>query len=83
MLQNSNMRYLSKKVTTKDRSLKTQVLLVTGDEKATDTEKIWKKAGFFSNQTTDFTINKTNIQENTFVYANQGNITPVKGDLAI
>ena len=63
------MMYLPKETTTKERSLKTQVLLTTGDTKTTDTEKIWKKAGFFGDQTTDFTINKANFPENTLVYA--------------
>ena len=46
MLQKSNMMHLSKEATTKDRSLKTQVLLATGDKKRTDTQKIWKKQVF-------------------------------------
>ena len=83
MLEKSNMMYLSKEATTKDRSLKTQVLLVTRNDKTTGTEKTWKKAGFLGDQTTGFTINKANFPENKLVYANQGNITLVKDDLAI
>ena len=83
LLQKSNMMHLSREATSKDKSLKTQLLLSTGDEKKLDTEKIWNTAGFFEDQTADFTINKANFPEYTLVYAKQGNVTPVKGDLAV
>ena len=83
MLLKLNMMHLPKEATSKDRSLKTQVLLAKGDEKTTDTQKIWKIAGFFGDQSTDFTINTANSPGNTLMYGNQGNISPVKGDVVI
>ena len=71
-MQRPNMMYLSKEATNKDSSLKTQLLLLTGDEKKVDTEKIWNKVGFFGDQTADFKINKANFPENTLIYVNQG-----------
>ena len=41
------------------------------------------KAEFLGEESADFTINKANFSENTLVYANQGNVTPGKGDLTI
>ena len=73
----------SKEATNKDTSLKTQLLLSTGDEKKPDTEKKWNNASCFGDQTVDFTINKTNFLENTLVYSNQRNVTPVKGNPAV
>ena len=85
LLHKSNTMYLPKETTNKDKSLRTQILLSTGkgDEKSIDTEKIWDKISFLGDQTADFTITKTNFPENTLVYANQGSVTPMKGELAI
>ena len=82
-MQKPNMIYLSKEATNKDSSLKTQLLLLTGDEKKVETKKIWNKAGFFGDQAADFTVNKDNFPENTLIYANQGNVALLKGDFAI
>ena len=38
---------------------------------------------FFGDQTADFTINKANFLDSTLVYVNQGNVTPVKGELTV
>ena len=77
------MMNISEEASSKDKSLKTQVLLSTEDKKKADSEKIWNKAGFFRDQTTNFTINKANVPENSLVYVNQSNVTPVKGQLAV
>ena len=150
------MVYLSKEVTNKDKSLKTQLQLLTGDKQKADTKKniyiyffsiwvffhehsqftgqqgkgegiyltplyhfhllhrhldisradycreltsahtwqsdsnweplvkkIWNKASFFGDKIADFTVNKANSPENVLVYANQGNVTQVKGELAV
>ena len=34
-------------------------------------------------QRTDLTIKKPNFPENTFVYVNQGSVSPIKGEQAI
>ena len=92
MLQKSSMMYLSKEATTKDRSLKTQVLLVIGDEKITDTEKIWKKQVFLVikvqilqlirqiSRRIHWCMPIRHIKYNTIQYSN---INLIKGDLAI
>ena len=46
-------------------------------------KKIWNKASFFRDKIADFTVNKANSPENALVYANQGNVTQVKGELAV
>ena len=70
MLQKSDMMYQSKEATTKDRSLKTQLVLATRDGNNCYRENLEKKQGFFGGQTTYFTINKANFPKNTLVYAN-------------
>ena len=77
--------YLTKEATNKNKNLKNKLLLTTGtgNKKSTDNEKIWNKPGFFGDQVADFTTNKVNFPENTLVYPNQGNITPVRRDLAV
>ena len=70
LLQKSNLMFVSKEATNRDTSLKTQHLLSTENEKKAEIDKIWDKVGFFRDQTTDFTITKTNFPKNTLVYAN-------------
>lgn len=82
LLQKSNIIYCSKEATSKDKCLKTQLLLSTGDKKSWNW-KIWNKAGFSGNHTTDFTINKASFPENTLVYVNQGIVTLVKDEFAV
>ena len=79
----ANMTNLSKEATSKDKSLKTQWLLLTGNEKKADTDKKRNRAGFLEDYTADFTINTTNFPENKLVYANQGNVTLVKDKLRL
>ena len=76
------MLYLSKEASTKDQNLKTQMLMTLNDD--SDSRKtIWKSNGFFKEQRTDLTIKKPNFPENTFVYVNQGSVSPIKGEQAI
>ena len=42
----ANMTNLSQEATSKDKSLKTQLLLLTGNEKKADTDKKRNRAGF-------------------------------------
>ena len=77
------MLLLSKEATAKDKSLKTQLLFTTNDEKGSETENIWRRPGFFGDQKRDFSISKMNFPENTFCYANSGIIITVKGEFAI
>ena len=85
LLHKSNTMYLSKDTTNEHKSLRIQILLSTGteNEKINDAEKIWDKVGFFGYQTTNVTITNANFPGNTLVYANQGSVTPMKGELAI
>ena len=48
--------YLSKEVTYKDQSLKMQMILSLDKDDTSNSEKIWKKNGFFGDQKGDFTI---------------------------
>ena len=67
----------------KDKSLKTQLLLTTNHEKASETEKIWRHSGFFGDQKGDFSISKVNLIENTLCNANKATVSTVKEDYVI
>ena len=58
-------------------------MLNTNDEKYCETEKIWRRPGYFEYQNEDFSISKVNFPENMFCYANQGTVSTVKGNFAI
>ena len=58
-------------------------MLNTKDEKYCETEKIWRRPGYFGYQKEDFSISKVNFPENMFCYANQGTLSTVKGNFAI
>ena len=76
---------MSKEVSDKDRSMKTQLLMTTSssDEKVSG-EKVWKENGFFKEIKPEMNIEKANIPENTLLYINQGFISTVKsGELAM
>ena len=79
MKQKVNMSYLSKEATTKDASLKMQLLLSSRDDDKSPMEMIWHCNGFFGDQKGEFTITKTNFPENTVIYINNGTISTVKG----
>ena len=74
--------YLSKETHNQHEKSKTQ-MMVFGDEKEKNTEKIWVENGFFKDQRIDLTIPKANFPENTLCYINQGTISPMKEGEAI
>ena len=80
------MLLMSKEVSDKDRSMKTQLLMSspsTCDEKVSG-EKVWKENGFFKEIKPEMNIEKVNVPENTLLYINQGFISTVKsGELAM
>ena len=55
-----------------------QMLLSLDEEDSNNSEKIWKKNGFFGDQKGEFTIKKANFSENTLVYCNQGTVSTLK-----
>ena len=76
---------MSKEVSDKDRSMKTQLLLRTADsDEKVSGEKVWKENGYFNEIKPEMNIEKANIPENTLLYINQGFISTVKsGELAM
>ena len=80
------MLLMSKEVSDKDRSMKTQLLMsspVNSDDKVSG-EKVWKENGFFKEVKSEMNIEKANVPENTLLYINQGFISTVKsGELAM
>ena len=85
-IEKANMLLMSKEVSDKDRSMKTQLLMsspVNTDEKVSG-EKVWKENGFFKEIKPEMNIEKANVPENTLLYINQGFISTVKsGELAM
>ena len=77
---------MSKEVSDKDRSMKTQLLLTSSnnsDEKVSG-ERVWKENSFFKEIKPEMNIEKANVPENTLLYINQGFISTVKnGELAM
>ena len=75
---------MSKEVSDKDRSMKTQLLMTSNSDEKISGEKVWKRNGFFGEIKPEMNIEKVNIPENTLFYMNQGYISTVKnGDLAM
>ena len=76
---------MSKEVSDKDRSMKTQLLMTTsGSDEKVSGEKIWRENGYFKEIKPEMNIEKANIPENTLLYINQGFISTVKrGELAM
>ena len=84
MLEKANMLLLSKEMTDKDKSMKTQLLYKSKHENKLSGEKIWKKDGFFKDVRADLNLEKVNIPENCLLYANQGFLSTVKsGEIAM
>ena len=85
-IEKANMLLMSKEVSDKDRSMKTQLLMSSPsnvDEKISG-EKVWKENGFFKEIKPEMNIEKANVPENTLLYINQGFISTVKsGELAM
>ena len=83
-LEKANMLLLSKEMTDKDKSMKTQLLYKSKQENKLSGEKIWKKDGFFKDVRADLNLEKVNIPENCLLYANQGFLSTVKsGEIAM
>ena len=80
------MMVLSKEMTDKDRSMKTQLLIRSssdGDDKLSG-EKVWKNNGFFKDIKPELNLEKVNMSENALYYVNQSFLSTVKsGDIAM
>ena len=82
-LEKANMLLLSKEMTDKDKSMKTQLLYKPKENKLSG-EKIWKEDGFFKTVTAQLNLEKVNIPENYLLYVNQGFLSTVKsGEIAM
>ena len=76
---------LSKEMTDKDRSMKTQLLIRSndGDDKLSG-EKVWNENGFFKDIRPELNLEKVNMPENTLHYVNQAFLSTVKnGEIAM
>ena len=77
------MLLLLKEMTDKDRSIKTQLLFKSKDDKLSG-EKIWKENGYFGDVKAELNLEKVNISENCLLYVNQGFLSTVKsGEIAM
>ena len=77
------MLLLSKEMTDKDKSMKTQLLYKPKEDKLSG-EKIWKEDGFFKDVRAELNLEKVNIPENCLLYVNQGFLSTVKsGEIAM
>ena len=77
------MMLLSKEMTDKDRSMKTQLLIKSEDEKLSG-ERVWKENGFFKDIRPELNLEKVNMPENTLYYVNQAFLSTVKnGEIAM
>ena len=82
-LEKANMLLLSKEMTDKDKSMKTQLLYKSKEDKLSG-EKIWKENGFFKDIKAQLNLEKVNIPENCLLYVNQGFLSTVKsGEIAM
>ena len=83
-LEKANMLLLSKEMTDKDKSMKTQLLYKPKQQDKLSGEKIWKEDGFFKDVKAQLNLEKVNIPENCLVYVNQGFLSTVKsGEIAM
>ena len=73
------MMLLSKEMTDKERSMKTQLLIRSndGDDKLSG-EKVWKENGFSKDIRPELNLEKVNMPENTLYYVNQAFLSTVK-----
>ena len=78
------MLLLSKEMTDKDKSMKTQLMLKSEPQNKLLGEQIWKKNGFFKDVRAQLSLQKVNIPENCLIYINQGFLSTVKnGEIAM
>ena len=83
-LEKANMLLLSKEMTDKDKSMKTQLLFKSKQEDKLSGEKIWKKNGYFKDVKAQLNLEKVNLPENCLFYVNQGFLSTVKsGEIAM
>ena len=83
-LEKANMLLLSKEITDKDRSMKTQLLFKPKDDNKLSGERIWKEDAFFKDVKAELNLEKVNISENCLLYVNQGFLSTVKsGEIAM
>ena len=78
------MLLLSKEMTDKDKSMKTQLLFKSTKDDKFSGEKVWKENGFFKDVKAELNLEKVNIPENCFFYVNQSFLSTVKsGEIAM
>ena len=80
------MILLSKELTDKDRSMKTQLLIrsQSSDDEKLSGEQVWKNNGFFKDIRPELNLEKVDIPENCLYYVNQAFLSTVKnGDIAM
>ena len=83
-LEKANMMLLSKEMTDKDRSLKTQLIVSSNQTMKKLAVRVWKNDGFFKDLRPNLNIEKVNVPENTLYYVNQSFLFTVKnGDIAM
>ena len=84
--EKANMLLLSKELTDKDRSMKTQLHIRSSasDDKKLSGEKVWKNSGFFKDIRPELNLEKIKIPENCLFYIHQSFLSTVKnGDIAM
>ena len=80
------MILLSKELTDKDRSMKTQLIIrsQSSDDEKLSGEQVWKNNGFFKDIRPELNLEKVNVPENCLYYVNQAFLSTVKnGDIAM
>ena len=78
------MVVLSKEMSDKDKSMKTQSMFKSEPQNKLSGEQIWKKNGFFKDVRAQLSLEKVNIPENCLIYINQGFLSTVKnGEIAM
>ena len=78
------MVVLSKEMSDKDKSMKTQLMFKSEPKNKLSGEQIWKKNGFFKDVRAELSLQKVNIPENCLIYINQGFLSTVKnGEIAM
>ena len=78
------MMVLSKEMTDKDRSMKTQLLIRSSSNSGDKLsgEKVWKNNGFFKDVKPELNLEKVSMPENAFYYVNQSFLsTVISGDI--
>ena len=75
---------LWKELNKKDRSLKSQLLITSPEEKKQNPSQcVFSENGFLGDVSSDFNIHKKDFPENTLAYINQGSLTTYKSERLI